>query len=177
MKGFLSAFLELVVYVCISGSISHIVGYMIRRDKININSRLYSSFKWERDGEVYRLIKVAKWKNKLPDMSKYLRRILYPKKIQLHPDSKQLLRLIQETCVAECIHIMLISSSPLVYYYIQGDYGVLMSVLYALGNIPFIIIQRYNRPKFKVLYTQLQMRECSAVRSKEKKNESPDIVV
>ena len=113
MKDFLTAFLKFVIYVCISGSISNIVGYLIRRDKINADSFLYSSFKWEKNGEIYRKIKVNKWKNKLPDMSKFLK-MLYPKKMTHHPDSSHILRLIKESCVAECIHVMQIAASPLV---------------------------------------------------------------
>ncbi len=175
MKEFLSAIVKLAIYVCISGSISHIVGYLIRRDKIDTDSFLYTSHKWENNGEIYRKLKVNKWKSKVPDMSKYLK-LLYPKKMEYHPDPTQILRLIQESCVAECIHVMLIVSSPLVYYYLRGPYDILITILYILGNMPYIIIQRYNRPKLKKLYEQLCRRQETNVET-EVKYESPDIVM
>ena len=176
MKEFFSAFVKLVIYICISGSVSNIVGYLIRRDKINTYSFLYSPFRWEDNGEIYRKIKINLWKNKVPDMSKYLK-MLYPKKMSLHPGSEQILRLVQESCVAECIHIMLIAASPLVYYYINGKWGMFFTVAYALGNLPFIIIQRYNRPKLKALYNQLHQKECLKSAPEESANENSDVVV
>ena len=30
-------------------------------------------------------------------------------------------------------------------------WGLIASILYALGNLPFVLIQRYNRPRFRML--------------------------
>ena len=42
-----------------------------------------------------------------------------------------------------------------------------MSVLYALGNLPYIIIQRYNRPKFVRLLKRLQAKEARCTNKKQ----------
>ena len=154
MKIFVSAFIELVVYVCISGFISNIAGYLVPREKINAYHFPYKSFLWEKDGQIYDKLNVRKWKNKVPDMSKYLDS-LYPKSISSRPTASQMDRLIKESCVAEFIHVMLIASSPLCYLSIDSGYSMFFTVLYILGNVPYIIIQRYNRPSFKRIYNAL----------------------
>ena len=110
-------------------------------------------------------------------MSKYLKKLLYPKTMGLRPSLFQVERLIKESCVAECIHTMLIAASPLISYFIDGPYGEFLTLIYALGNVPFIIIQRYNRPQLKSLYAQLLERKHIKQASEGRKNESPDIVM
>jgi len=162
--------------VCITGLVSNIVGYLVPRDQININAFPYASFAWEKDGDVYRSIRVNKWKKKLPDMSKHLA-FLYPKQLTFHPTSEQVERLIKESCVAEFVHIMLIAAGPLISCFIDGFWGDAFTFMYMLGNMPFVIIQRYNRPTLKTLYIQLMERESKLRESGGKKRESADIVM
>lgn len=176
MKVLFSAFMELVVYVCISGVISNVVGYLVPRNNINADSFPYKSFSWEHNGEVYDRINVRKWKNKVPDLSRYVN-FLYKKHLESRPTSEQLDRLIRESCVAEFVHIMLIVATPLCYLSIDSGYSLLFSVLYALGNLPYIIIQRYNRPTFKRIYVKLLEKEKSTIDLGGKSIESADIVL
>ena len=53
----------------------------------------------------------------------------------------------QETCVAECVHWVLLFLSPVFLVTMARPYSVVAAVLYALSHIPFIMIQRYNRPR------------------------------
>ncbi len=176
MESFFEAFIQLVVYVCISGFISNIIGYLLPRDQINSDMFPYTSLKFEREGKIYLLFKVRKWKNKVPDMSKVLKS-LYPKAIASRPSPEQIQRLIQETCVAELVHTLLIVSSPLVKCFVNEPYEDLFTVLYILGNIPYIIIQRYNRPAFKNLYNNLVERQNRQQLSGGETHESADIVL
>ncbi len=176
MKILLSAFMELVVYVCISGVISNIIGYIVPRNNINAYAFPYNSFSWEQDGKVYDKLNVRKWKNKVPDLSKHVN-FLYTKQIVSRPTPAQVDRLIRESCVAEFIHTMLIAATPLCYFSIDSGYAELFAMLYALGNLPYIIIQRYNRPTFKRLYFQLLERENQKIVSGGKTHESADIVL
>ena len=55
--------------------------------------------------------------------------------------------MIRETCVAEFIHVLLCIASLGCLRIWPGFGGFCMAFLYTLGNIPFIMIQRYNRPR------------------------------
>ena len=42
----------------------------------------------------------------------------------------------------------------------EGIGGVIVYLVYVLlGNLPFIIVQRYNRPRLKVLLNRLELKE------------------
>ena len=79
-----------------------------------------------------------------------------PKKIdENYRDNLPLM--IRETCIAECIHT-LEAFLGLYCIVLWTDWGgVILSLLYALGNIPFIMIQRYNRPRLMRLWKKQQM--------------------
>lgn len=64
----------------------------------------------------------------------------------------QLPRMIQETCVAELTHVLLSVCGLYALRLWPGAGGVLITAVYILfGNVPFIIIQRYNRPRLQRL--------------------------
>ena len=70
------------------------------------------------------------------------------------------LRLLQETCVAETVHWLLILFSPAFVIFMKRGYGAVFCLLYILGNLPFIVIQRYNRPRLAAIYArQLRLQE------------------
>lgn len=67
--------------------------------------------------------------------------------------------LVRETCVAELIHWLLALCGGVVYLFWKNSVGVLLSFLVFLGNLPFILIQRYNRPALLALAKRLAERE------------------
>ena len=69
--------------------ISNVFGYLVPRERIDAYRFPYNSFSWERDGALYDKIKVRRWKNRVPDMSKYLD-FLYPKAIFSRPTASQI---------------------------------------------------------------------------------------
>lgn len=172
----LNGLFKYIIYIAISGMISNLLGYLIPREIINYDAFPYKSFKWENGGNIYNCFRVTKWKKKLPDMSRVLK-TLYPKTVGYKPDSMQLDRLLRETCVAEFIHTMLIVVSPLVYRIIGGSLGNFFVVCNVLGNLPYIVIQRYNRPKLRRVYAALLKKEKQSRLSEEIANESIDFIV
>ena len=71
----------------------------------------------------------------------------------LMEDMRAILRLLQETCVAETVHWALIALSPLFLVLMEPVYNVIACLLYICpGNLPFIAIQRYNRPRLAAIY-------------------------
>ena len=58
------------------------------------------------------------------------------------------------------------------YWVFPNAWGLIASILYALGNLPFVLIQRYNRPRFKLLMERqkkIEARNAHAAASEEEK--------
>ena len=124
-----------------------VIGEMLPRKNFDYTAFPYRQFRWEKSGKFYRMIQIQKWKDRVPDMSKYVK-TMFAKQIVNARDPEYTRRLILETCVAELIHYILMLISPVFTEYMTGIYGSIASYLYILGNLPFIVIQRYNRPRF-----------------------------
>lgn len=67
--------------------------------------------------------------------------------------------LARETCVAEAVHWALLVISPVLLITMTGWLSIVATVLYGLSNIPFIMIQRYNRPRLVRLYKRMNARQ------------------
>ena len=60
--------------------------------------------------------------------------------------------MIQETCIAEFVHIVLFVLGFGCVLIWEGPGGWMAAAVYnLLGNVPFILIQRYNRPRLQRL--------------------------
>lgn len=118
----------------------------------------FKTYGFEKEGSIYRYVLVHKWKDLVPDASKVLKK-MQKKKLEGRVDDKVLTRLIQETCVAEFVHWLLLLFIPVYSIGIPAGYAVILSVLYALGNLVFIVIQRYNRPRFQKALMMYAARE------------------
>ena len=108
----------------------------------------YKSFVFERDGDIYNKLRIMSWKTKLPDMSiiitKVVPRFMPRKRLN---NEKQIPVLIKETCIAESTHII---ASVLGFGCVligDGIVGWLVASVFLLLNIPFVIMQRFNRPR------------------------------
>lgn len=147
-----------VLYVATIGLFSNVVALFIRRDKLKEDAFPFKPYKWERKGKVYDRLHIRKWKNKVPDVSRYFK-LLLPKKVVSGTKTEDLMRLVKETCVAELVHWGLILFSLAVLLIAPGKEGVLLFCLCVIGNLPFIMIQRYNRPQYLLAVERLTRRE------------------
>lgn len=147
-------FVAAVKFIATTGFSSYIFGQFINRDKIKYLSFPFKPHKWELNGRIYEKFKISKWKDKLPDMSKISKK-MFPKSIKTRLTAENTKRLILETCVAEYVHSFLILISPFILFFTEGFSGVLFMILNILGNVPFIMIQRYNRPRLIKVYDKL----------------------
>ena len=60
--------------------------------------------------------------------------------------------MIEETCVAELTHGLLCIAGLVLLAIWPGTGGVILTVIYIVfGNLPFLLIQRYNRPRLQKL--------------------------
>lgn len=94
------------------------------------------------EARLYRQLKVRRWKHFLPTYA--------PGSFSM--GSSTIEQIIQNSCVAEVVHevIILCSFLPLLFSVPFGAFGVffITSVLSAAFDSLFVILQRYNRPRF-----------------------------
>lgn len=116
----------------------------------------YRCASWE--AKLFRFLRVHEWQDKVPDMSKIVPKLIPAKK--LGTDFRaQLPRMIEETCVAEFTHFVLILLGFYALRLWPGTGGAVVTAIYILfGNLPFLIIQRYNRPRLQKLLAAQQRR-------------------
>ena len=94
----------------------------------------------------------------MPDMSRVMKDMV-PKRVGLCPTSHDVWVLVRETCVAEIVHVVLCLLAPVIYLFWHNGMGIFLSAVVIICNIPFILIQRYNRPTLVALAQRLEKRE------------------
>lgn len=118
--------------------VGHIVN-RIMRNKADCSKAWYQPRSFE--DRLYKLLKVKKWKGNLPT---YDPSTFDPK---LHSWDE----IAQAMCQAEIVHevIVVLSFLPLLGVIPFGSFGVFLitSVLAAMYDLCFVILQRYNRPR------------------------------
>ena len=138
------------LYVAALGILSHFVGQALPRAHFDPQKFPYRSVDWENGGKVYEKLGIKHWKDRLPDMSKIMPDMVKKKMSAVKSQGMDVL--IAETCVAECVHWALILLSLGIFFFWRGALAVVFWLVYnLLGNLPFIIIQRYNRPRLVML--------------------------
>lgn len=159
-------FLECCCYLALMGVIGFFAGRVLPKHWFCPKQFPYRSYAFEQNGKFYDRFQIRLWQNKVPDMSKILPKLMPAKR--LTGDYKEMLpRMIQETCVAELIHLILCLTGLYCMKLWPGIGGLAVAVLHALLlNLPFIMIQRYNRPRLLRLYERIRSREvCVEERS------------
>ena len=141
-----------------SGLLVFILGRIFPRSWINPYNFYFKAWKWEKEGKIYEKIKIKKWKTKWPDFSNIITKILpkiMPKKRLDVSAVQKLPILIKESCVAETTHTIcfVLGFIPIAIW--PGVASAVLSLLWALTHIPPIIIQRYNRPRFKEMLNKV----------------------
>lgn len=112
----------------------------------NPKKRMYAVRKWEKNGSFYiNVLKIKKWKDNLPQfISKkgFSKRSLK----SLSQLSKEYLeKFIVETCRAEWNHFMCSMYWVISICINSTFYALLFSLIPILANLPFLLIQRFNR--------------------------------
>lgn len=151
--------LSCLLYLAGIGILSFAVGRLLPKKWFNPRAFPYRAFPFEKEGLLYRRLYIHKWQNRIPDMSRILPGVMPRKAIVGKPDAGKLDVMLRETCVAECIHAVLCFCGFFCLHLWLGAGGIVVSVLYFLGNLPFILVQRYNRPRLLRLYLRLTEKE------------------
>jgi len=148
------------IYLAVIGIGVFFIGRLIPR-KFCYRRFPYQSFRFERDGAVYNRIRIRKWQNKLPDMSRLCPDLMPAKKLPKRLNSANIELMLQETCMAELTHFILCFLGLGCTFLWKGFGGKLLTALYFLGNLPFILIQRYNRPRLVRLLERQLLKESA----------------
>ena len=148
-----------ILYTAVLGVVSHYVGQALPRRWFHPEKFPFRSFKWENEGDVYRAVGVHHWKDLVPDMSKVMPDMI-PKRMTPQSSAAETMTLVQETCVAEAVHGVLFVLSVGNYLLCPNWMGWLLAAFDALLlNLPYWIIQRYNRPKLLRVAKRLKKKE------------------
>ncbi len=152
-------FLICLIYLASTGAALFVIGRLVPKRRFCYANRSYRPLRFERQGRLYEALGVRGWKDRLPDMSRLLPDLIPSKRPPQNASAAQIERMIQETCVAEWAHkILCLLGFGCVFLWKRVG-GWIVALLYAIGNLPFIIVQRYNRPKLVQLLYRLKKKE------------------
>lgn len=119
---------------------------------------LFKEKPFERGGRFYLdKCKIKRWKNSLPELSDFLK-CVFPKKSILDYSDNYLVIYLNESCRAEITHEAIIASSFLFFIWNGLTMSLLIFIVAFILNIPFIIIQRYNRPRVIKILSQKKLK-------------------
>lgn len=152
-------FLSCVIYVMLSGIVGFLLGRILPKSWFRANRFPYKSFAFEKEGKIYQKLNIHYWQNKVPDMSRILPWSM-PAKNMAGDYQNRLPEMIQETCVAEMIHGLLCITGLYCLRLYPGAGGVLVVLIYIIVfNLPYILIQRYNRPRLMRIEKKLRKQQ------------------
>ena len=156
LPGFLFVFLRMAAIVGVTGIPAFFMGEKVKRDRLDPDAFPFAPWKWEQNGRIYEKVGIKWWKNRVPDMSKYMKRA-FSKQGNLNRTPEHLHKLVLEMCSAELVHWFLFLVSPLFAILIPG-WGWPIMIGYIISNIMSIIIQRYNRPRIQEIIRRIEKR-------------------
>lgn len=134
------------------GAAGFIIGRIVPKRWFDSARFPYRTHAWE--ARLYKALRVKRWQGRVPDMSRLFTRLMPAKRITADT-LRDIPRMLQETCVAELTHAMLSVFGLAMLWLWPGVGGAVVTAAYIiLGNLPFIIIQRYNRPRLQQLYAR-----------------------
>lgn len=147
--------LRCVLYLAALGILSFVLGRLAPKSWFHPDRFPYRTLPFEKGGALYHRLGIRKWQARVPDMSRILPGVMPRKAMTGRPSAAELERMLQETCVAELTHGLLCLAGLGCLWLWPGWGGTIITIVYFLGNLPFVLIQRYNRPRLMRLYTRL----------------------
>lgn len=155
-------FWNCALYLALTGIGGFLAGRLLPKHWLKPEKGLFRSFAFEKEGRIYECLGIRKWQNRVPDMSRILPFIMPPK--NLVGDFEQRLPvMILETCAAELTHLVMSVVGLGCLWIWPGIGGVIVALMdIVLLNLPFILIQRYNRPRLIRLRRKLLNKKTGA---------------
>ena len=151
--------LKCTIYCVLVGTVGFFFGRLIAKCPLKPDRGWFRPFGFEKNGLLYEKLHIRFWQAKVPDVSRMLPFMMPPKSLS-GDYKKRLPVMIHETCVAELTHIVVsILGLPCLWIW-RGIGGVAVTAVFVLIlNVPYILIQRYNRPRLIRLQKKLQARQ------------------
>lgn len=153
-------FVNCILYMGLLGILAYPLGRIISNNDPDPDGFFFRERKWELGGKIYEKMHIKSWQARIPDVSQVLHRWMPQKKLKVGVTADVVRMMIRETCTAEAVHDLLNIAGLWLLGIWKGVGGVLMYLVYVLlGNLPFILVQRYNRPRLKALLNYLELKE------------------
>lgn len=116
---------------------------------------LFRQRSFEKHGSLYLTVfRIKRWKDYAPDGAEFSKDRGFPKKTLKEKGSRYLHKFFIETCRAETAHWMLIGVAPFFFLWNRFWVGWFMIAYAVAQNVPLIMIQRYNRIRFRRILRQ-----------------------
>lgn len=154
--------LESLLINLLLGTIWHFATFFlcisVNNEMFNSNRKLYRPHRWEREGKFYSdYLKINKWKDFLPQ---HVGKDGFSKDHIDDLSIEYLDEFILETCRGEWNHTLNCVFAIVLFIINNFWMALILSICLWLGNLPFAIIQRYNRFRLqKVRRTILRKQE------------------
>jgi len=113
--------------------------------RFSYTKRPFRPGKWERCGDTYKKIGIRRWKALMPEAGGVFDG--FGKRQARHRDSAHLDTFARETCRAEVVHYIIMAALPPFAIWNPPSAMLIMLPVVIAGNLPCIVIQRYNRPR------------------------------
>lgn len=154
-------FLACFGYLAMVGISSNLFAALLPRRWFKCDSLFFRPWRWERQGKAYNRVAIRRWKDRVPDMSRILPGAVV-KRMTGNTSAEGIERLARETCVSEFTHNLLIVFGLKCLAIWEGAGGVIITLIWVLlGNLPCIMIQRYNRPRLCKLAEMMRLKNAA----------------
>lgn len=115
-------------------------------DRFHYRKFPFRTFRWERWGKTYqKAVNIRKWKDRIPEAGGVFKG--FGKRRAGLREKAYLETFARETCRAEAVHYAIIASLPVFAIWNPPAALFIMLPIVLAGNVPCILIQRYNRPR------------------------------
>jgi glycosyl-4,4'-diaponeurosporenoate acyltransferase len=150
--------IDVLIYTLMQG-IGVWADMVVPQDWFNPERSVYQSWAWEQEGRFYqKYLRIQQWKDKLPSVNSLNG---FSKKNLNSLSPEYLRQFIFETCRGEAYHIRSFLATGLFAIWNPPMlFGIIMLISLIL-NLPFIFIQRYNRPRLKKILAQLESHQST----------------
>ena len=146
-------------YAAALGVLSFFLGRLLPKRWLHPDKFPFRTYAWE--DRLWKALQIRKWQSKVPDMSRLFKKLMPEKKLT-QQTVQELPLMIEETCVAELTHGLLCIAGLFLLKIWPGTGGVFLTVIYIVfGNLPFLLIQRYNRPRLVRLYERKRVKRSN----------------
>lgn len=148
-----SSFLDMLIWNIVIVLIWHVVFFIacqkLPESTFSPQKERYAEKPWEHGGRWYReYLKIQLWKDKVPQ---HIGKEGFSKRHLTDVSIDYLDQFILETCRGEWLHCKNCICTVVVLLVNPFLVGAVISFLILLGNLPFAIIQRYNRFRLQIL--------------------------